>query len=110
MIRKFALCSAVVLLQAGMVIGMAASPSGAAVGHHIKGAANQHVASAVAVYPAIATETTKGSVSFALVGKGLIPNTKYQIDAATLSVNCKNTVNAKTVTTDRKGVFNDAAS
>ena len=110
MMRKFALALAVVLLPAGIVIGLAASPTGAVVTHHARSAAQQRAAGAVSVYPAKATETTKGSVSFALVGKGLVPNTKYQIDAATLTVNCKNSVNNKTVTTDLVGVFNYAAT
>jgi hypothetical protein len=64
----------------------------------------------VTANPSKVTETTKGSVSFALVGKGLIPNTKYKFDAATLSTDCKNNVNGKTTVTDLKGTFNYAAS
>jgi hypothetical protein len=107
MIRKLALGLAVVILQAGMVIGLTASPTGATVAH--RSAAQPHVVGGVSVNPAKATETTQGNVSVAIVGKGLIPNTKYKIIAATLTVNCKNTVNNKTVTTDLKGVFNYSA-
>jgi len=108
--RKFALALALCILPAGMVIGPAASPAGAAAPHHLRIAARPHVVAAVSAYPAKATETTKGGVSFALAGRGLIPNTKYTISAATLSVNCKNNLNKKAVTTDLKGVFNIAAA
>jgi len=104
MIRKLALALVVVFLP---VIGLTASSTTAAVTHHH--ATQPHVAGAVSVNPAKATETTQGNVSLAIVGKGLIPITKYKIVAATLTVNCKNTLNNKTVETDLKGAFNLSA-
>jgi hypothetical protein len=104
MIRKLALALVVVILP---VIGLAASPTTAAVNHHHT--VQPHVAGSVSVNPAKATETTQGNVSLTIVGKGLIPTSKYKIVAATLTVNCKNTVNNKTVETDLKGTFNLSA-
>jgi len=101
MIRKLAVASVVVILP---VIGLTASPTTAVVVH--RSTPQHHVAATVSVDPAKATETTQGNVSLTIVGKGLIPMTKYDIVAATLTVNCKNTVDKKTVETDLKGIFN----
>lgn len=102
MIRSLAL---VVLLQVGIGVGLAV-PAGAAVTGRIGDAGSHRVTGAVAVYPASATATTGGSVSIALAGKGLEPNTKYRVEAPMLTYNCKNGVDNKTVVTDDFGGFN----
>jgi len=94
------------VIAAGLVAGSSAAPALAAAAHHRAHPTSAHSAGSVSANPARVTETTKGNVSFTLVGKGLIPDTKYKVDANTLSVDCKNSFNAKTVATDLKGVFN----
>ncbi|HYA68349.1 MAG TPA: hypothetical protein VED63_06425 [Acidimicrobiales bacterium] len=106
MIRRLAL---VVLLQTGIGTGLA-TPSWAVVAGGIRVPAPHHVTAAVSVFPAKATATTRGSVSLALVGQGLVPRTKYRVDAPSLTHNCKNGVNNKTVVTDLRGAFNFSAN
>jgi hypothetical protein len=101
-------------LASSLVVGAAAAPAFAAHSHatHAVHAKKKKTGASgdVSANPSTATETTKGSVSFALVGKDLIPNTKYKFDATTLSTDCKNNVNGKSTTTDLKGAFNFAAT
>jgi hypothetical protein len=101
-------------LATTLVVGTAAAPALAAHSHavHAVHAKKKHGSGSgtVTVNPATATETTKGSVSFAVVGKALIPNTKYSIDAVTLANDCATNINKKTATTDLKGAFNVSAT
>jgi len=101
-------------LATSLVIGAAAAPALAARPHAVTHAkTKKHHGSGsgdVTVNPSTATETTKGNVSFALVGKDLIPDVKYTFDATTLSHDCTNNVNGKSTVTDLKGAFNYAGT
>jgi len=56
--------------------------------------------------PCVATEDTRGNVSFTLLGRGLTPLVTYHL---TTTLPCRNNVDGRAVRSDLNGLFNFSA-